>query len=488
MIRDRFAPSPTGDVHIGSLRTALYNYLYAKKNGGAFLLRLEDTDRTRYQEGAVETLLNALYTTGVIPDEGLVLENGTPAQKGAFGPYIQSERLPVYQNYIKTLLDSGDAYYCFCTKERLDALREAQREAGETPRYDGHCRDLSKEEIDARIAAGEPYVIRLKLPADREITFHDAVRGDVTINTDDLDDQVLIKADGFPTYHFAVVCDDHDMEITHVIRGEEWLPSTPKHVYLYERMNWQAPEYVHLPNILNADHKKLSKRQGDVSVSDFFDKGYLPEALVNYLALLGWSPEGDREIFSLDELVDAFDLSRVNKSGAVFDRDKLNWMNAQYIRAMQPEDLKEALRPFLKTAGIELDESRFDTAVPVLQERIEYLAQAPEIIEEMLNADFLPETDEEKEILAAPQTPILRKALIEKFTELDEFTPGTVQPVFKAIQKEYKADKIKGKMLYMPARIMITGEMHGPDLAAIIAFLGKEEVLRRLERAESFAG
>lgn len=488
MIRDRFAPSPTGDVHIGSLRTALYNYLYAKKNKGQFLLRLEDTDRTRYQEGAVETLLDALYTTGVIPDEGLVLEDGKPAQKGGRGPYIQSQRLPVYQNYIKKLLDSGDAYYCFCSKERLDDLREKQRAAGETPRYDGHCRNLTEEEVKARIDAGEPYVIRLKLPANREISFEDAVRGTVTINTSDLDDQVLIKADGFPTYHFAVVCDDHDMEITHVIRGEEWLPSTPKHVYLYELLGWEKPCYVHLPNILNEDHKKLSKRQGDVSVADFFNKGYLPEALINYLALLGWSPEGDQEIFSLEELTEAFEIERVNKSGAVFDRSKLNWMNSQYIKKMEPEALMQALKPFLDKDGITLDEDRLKTVVPVLQERIEYFAQAPEIIEEMLRNDFIPETEEEREILSAPQTPILRKALIEKFTELEDFSPASVQAVFKAVQKEYKADKIKGKMLYMPARIMITGEMHGPDLAAIIAFLGKDEVLARLERAESFAG
>ncbi|MGI6110587.1 MAG: glutamate--tRNA ligase, partial [Eubacteriaceae bacterium] len=329
---------------------------------------------------------------------------------------------------------------------------------------------------------------RLKLPANREISFEDAVRGTVTINTSDLDDQVLIKADGFPTYHFAVVCDDHDMEITHVIRGEEWLPSTPKHVYLYELLGWEKPCYVHLPNILNEDHKKLSKRQGDVSVADFFNKGYLPEALINYLALLGWSPEGDQEIFSLEELTEAFEIERVNKSGAVFDRSKLNWMNSQYIKKMEPEALMQALKPFLDKDGITLDEDRLKTVVPVLQERIEYFAQAPEIIEEMLRNDFIPETEEEREILSAPQTPILRKALIEKFTELEDFSPASVQAVFKAVQKEYKADKIKGKMLYMPARIMITGEMHGPDLAAIIAFLGKDEVLARLERAESFAG
>ena len=312
MIRDRFAPSPTGNVHVGSLRTALYNYLFAKKNNGQFLLRLEDTDRTRYEEGAVENLLDALMVTGVVPDEGLFEEDGKIIQKGDCGPYIQSERLDIYKKYIDQLLENGQAYYCFCTKERLDEVREKQKAAGETPRYDGHCRNLPREEVEARVAAGEPCVIRLKLPEDHVVAFDDAVRGRIEINTNDLDDQVLIKTDGFPTYHFAVVVDDHLMGITHVIRGEEWLPSTPKHVYLYECFGWEQPQYVHLSNILNDDHKKLSKRQGDVSVGDFLKKGYLPEALINFLALLGWSPENEQEIFSMDELIEAFDLSRIN--------------------------------------------------------------------------------------------------------------------------------------------------------------------------------
>lgn len=487
MVRDRFAPSPTGDVHIGSLRTALYNYLYAKKNGGDFLLRLEDTDRTRLKEGAVDTLMEALYTTGVIPDEGLILENGEVAQKGEHGPYIQSERLDIYQDAIKKLLDEGHAYYCFCTKERLDEVREAQRAAGETPRYDGHCRDLSPEEVKERLDRGEPYVIRLKLPENRDISFDDAVRGHVTINTNDLDDQVLIKADGFPTYHFAVVVDDHDMGITHVIRGEEWLPSTPKHVYLYELFGWDQPEYVHLPNILNADHKKLSKRQGDVSVQDFLEKGYLPEALINYLALLGWSPEGDQEIFSLEELAEAFDLSRINNSGAVFDRDKLNWFNAHYIKEMSAEDLKEQVKRFLREDQ-KLTDEQLDKLVPIVQERIEYFAQIPEIVDELMRNDFVPESDEEIELLQAETTPILRQALIEKFNELETFDQPSVQGVFKQIQKEHKKDKIRGKMLYMPARIMLTGEMHGPDLAAIISFMGRDEAVARLTRARAFTG
>ena len=326
-VRVRFAPSPTGFVHIGSLRTALYNYLFAKKMGGKYILRVEDTDRTRLVDGAIENMLNAMKWAGVNHDEGVMLDdNGNVVQKGEYGPYIQSERLDIYKKYIQELLDNGKAYYCFCTKERLDEVREKQKEAGETPRYDGHCRDLTQEEIDAKIAAGEPYVIRLRLPENHVIKFTDLVRGETEFNTNDLDDQVLIKTDGFPTYHFAVVVDDHLMKITHVIRGEEWVSSTPKHVYLYEAFGWEAPKFVHLPNILNKEKKKLSKRQGDVAVEDFKKKGYLPEGLVNYVALVGWSPEENKEIFSMEELEQAFSIERVSKSGGVFDTEKLNWV------------------------------------------------------------------------------------------------------------------------------------------------------------------
>lgn len=488
MVRDRFAPSPTGYVHVGSLRTALYNYLYAKKNQGDFLLRLEDTDRTRLVDGAVENLLTALTQTGVRPDEGLVAFDGAPVQKGECGPYIQSERLPIYQEYIQKLLDEGKAYYCFCSKERLDSLREAQKAAGETPRYDGYCRDLSRAEVQKRLEAGESYVIRLKLPENTGIAFDDVVRGHIEINTADLDDQVLIKADGFPTYHFAVVVDDHLMGITHVIRGEEWLPSTPKHVYLYQCFGWDIPTFVHLPNILNADHKKLSKRQGDVAVGDFLAKGYLPEALVNFLALLGWSPEDDREIFSMAELVEAFDLSRINKSGAVFDRDKLNWLNSQYIRALSSDRLTDECIPWLLKAGIISEEDVTNRRewimeiAEVLRERLEYFAQVPEEAGLIFNRDFEIIDPEMKEILAAETNPVLWQALVEKLSETENLDAETAQGILKAIQKEHKAEKIKGKMLYMPTRIMLTGQMHGPDLAKIMSVLGKEALLERLDR------
>ena len=491
MIRDRFAPSPTGNVHVGSLRTALYNYLFAQKNNGQFLLRLEDTDRTRYEEGAVENLLDALMVTGVVPDEGLFEEDGKIIQKGDCGPYIQSERLDIYKKYIDQLLENGQAYYCFCTKERLDEVREKQKAAGETPRYDGHCRNLPREEVEARVAAGEPCFIRLKLPEDHVVAFDDAVRGRIEINTNDLDDQVLIKTDGFPTYHFAVVVDDHLMGITHVIRGEEWLPSTPKHVYLYECFGWEQPQYVHLSNILNDDHKKLSKRQGDVSVGDFLKKGYLPEALINFLALLGWSPENEQEIFSMDELIEAFDLSRINKSGAVFDRAKLDWMNAHYIKELPIEELTGRMIPYLLDAGY-ITEVDVQNRMPwlekvgeLMRERLNYFAQVPEETKMLFDRNFEITDPESIDILKEETVPVLFNALVEKITESDVVDTERAKAILKEIQKEYKAEKIKGKMLYMPTRIMLTGEMHGPDLTLIMDVLGKEELLLRLERMRS---
>ncbi|MGL4606877.1 MAG: glutamate--tRNA ligase [Eubacteriaceae bacterium] len=488
MVRDRFAPSPTGNVHVGSLRTALYNYLFAKKNNGSFLLRLEDTDQTRYEEGAVENLLNALTITGVIPDEGLLkTKNDEILQKGDCGPYIQSERLEIYQEHLKKLLDHGDAYYCFCTKERLEEVRELQKREGETPKYDGHCKTLTPEEIQEKINSGIPYVIRLKLPKDQKISFDDGVRGIIEMNSKDLDDQVLMKTDGFPTYHLAVVVDDHLMGITHVIRGEEWLPSTPKHVYLYQCFDWEAPQFIHLPNILNDDRKKLSKRQGDVSVGDFLKKGYLPEALINFLALLGWSPEDEQEIFSMEELIQSFDVTRINKSGAVFDRSKLNWMNAHYIKELPIEDLVKNMMPFLIESGfileseIETKKTWLEKIGELLRDRIEYFAQVPEELKLLLNKEFVITDPEALALLKEESTLRVYKALMDKIENSEVLDAPRGKAILKEIQKE---EKVKGKLLYMPTRIMITGEMHGPDLTLIMDVLGKAEVMERLLKAQ----
>ncbi len=482
-VRVRFAPSPTGFVHIGSLRTALYNYLFAKQQSGKYIIRVEDTDRTRLVEDAVEGMIRSMEWAGVVHDEGPFLERTTIVQRGEFGPYIQSERLDLYNQYIVQLIESGHAYYCFCTRERLDTLREEQKAKGETSRYDGHCRDLSIEEANKRIAAGEEHVVRLKLPVNQEISFHDVVRGEVTFNTADLDDQVLIKTDGFPTYHFAVIVDDHLMGITHIIRGEEWVSSTPKHVYLYQAFGWEAPEYVHLPNILNTEKKKLSKRHGDVAVEDFHKKGYLPEALVNYIALLGWSPDEEREIFSMNELIEKFDLSRVSKSGGVFDVNKLKWMNNHYIREADDDRLAHLALPYLLGSGI-IEETEVDEnfewikqIVSLVKEKLDYMMQITPYVQSFQQETVEIEEDA-LEIVHMDHVKGLLEAFKERILELEELENVAIKAVIKSLQKDLG---VKGKNLFMPIRIGVTGEIHGSDLVETIKILGKERIEKRLD-------
>ncbi|WP_270506612.1 glutamate--tRNA ligase [Paraclostridium sordellii] len=484
-VRVRFAPSPTGFVHIGSLRTALYNYLFAKRMGGEYILRVEDTDRTRIVDGAIENMLEAMAWAGVNHTEGVVLgENKEITQVGEYGPYIQSERLDIYKDYIQQLLDSGKAYYCFCSKERLDEVREKQKEAGETPKYDGNCRNLSKEEVEAKLAAGEEYVIRLKLPENHVIKFTDLVRGETEFNTDELDDQVLIKTDGFPTYHFAVVIDDHLMKITHVIRGEEWISSTPKHVYLYEAFGWEAPTFVHLPNILNKEKKKLSKRHGDVAVEDFKKKGYLPEGLVNYVALVGWSPDDNQELFTMKELEEHFSIERVSKSGGVFDTDKLNWVNQHYIKDASDEYITDLAIPFLIEAGYITEEdakNRYDFVkdmVSVVKEKLQYVKEVTEHVNIFFGDKVELETEECREFLKLEHIPTLINALEEKMGAADEINEEAFKAMLKEIQKEHG---IKGKNLFMGTRIILTGQMHGPDLPKAAAVIGKDTCLNRIK-------
>lgn len=483
-VRVRFAPSPTGFVHIGSLRTALYNYLFAKRMGGEYILRVEDTDQTRLVDGAIENMLEAMNWAGVNHSEGVILgEDGKVTQSGEYGPYVQSQRLDIYQKYIKQLLDNGQAYYCFCTKERLDKVREEQKEAGETPRYDGHCRELSKEEVKAKIDAGEPYVIRLKLPENHVIKFTDLVRGETEFNTNDLDDQVLIKTDGFPTYHFAVVVDDYLMKITHIIRGEEWVSSTPKHVYLYEAFGWDAPVFVHLPNILNKEKKKLSKRQGDVAVEDFKKKGYLPEGLVNYVALVGWSPEDNQEIFNMKELEEAFSIERVSKSGGVFDTEKLNWVNQHYIKDADDEYLTDLAIPFLIEGGFITEEeasTKYDfltKMISVIKEKLQYVKEIQDHANIFFGDKVELETEECRDFLKLEHIPTLINALEEKTNNAEVVDEAFVKAMFKEIQKEHG---IKGKNLFMGSRIILTGQMHGPDLPKTMEVLGKENCLNRI--------
>ena len=481
MVRLRFAPSPTGYLHIGGLRTALYNYLYAKQKGGKFLLRIEDTDRTRYVEGAIENLIHELKWAGVEADEGVCLdENGKITEVGECGPYIQSERVEngIYNKYAEELIEKGYAYYCFCSKERLDDVKNQQKADGKIPRYDGLCRGVSIEDAKKRIANGESYVIRLKLPENRDIVFEDVIKGRITINTNDMDDQVLIKADGFPTYHFAVVVDDHLMGITHIVRGDEWISSTPKHIYLYEALGFEKPIFVHLPTVLNKSGKKLSKRNDDASVEDFRLKGYLPEALINYLALVGWSPESNEEILSLDEMVKQFSFDRVSKSGGVFDVDKLDWVNAQYIRKMEVSELAKLVKPYLVKAGFikeDICEKRLELITKTFQESISRL---PEIIEQsrFLFEDVTVEPEALK-MRNVEHIEILKEKMKEELSQIEEMDEETAKGFMKKVQK---ASGFKGKDLYMPVRALLTGQVHGPELSNILEILGKGEILRRL--------
>lgn len=480
MVRLRFAPSPTGYLHIGGLRTALYNYFYAKQKGGKFLLRIEDTDRTRYVEGAIENLISELRWSGFEADEGVCLDGDKISEVGEYGPYIQSERVEknIYNKYAEELIEKGLAYYCFCSKERLDEIKAVQKADGKIPRYDGLCKGVSLEEARERIKNGEPHVVRLKLPANRDIVFEDLIKGKITINTNDMDDQVLIKADGFPTYHFAVVVDDHLMKITHIVRGDEWISSTPKHVFLYEAFGWEKPTFVHLPTVLNKNGKKLSKRNDDASVEDFRLKGYLPEALINYLALVGWSPESNEEILSMDEMIEQFSFERVSKSGGVFDVDKLDWVNAQYIRKLEISKLAELIKPYLVEAGFIKDD--------ICKEKLELIAltfqeSISKLTDIVPQSEFLfreIEVEEDAKVMAnVEHIGILKEKIREELENIEEMDSETAKGFMKKIQK---ASGFKGKDLFMPVRALLTGQVHGPELSNILQILGKEEILKKI--------
>jgi glutamyl-tRNA synthetase len=464
----RFAPSPTGYVHVGSQRTALYNYIFARQQGGKFILRVEDTDQNRFVEGAVENLLNSLEKLHVVFDAG-------PGKEDEKGPYFQSQRRDIYDREVQRLMDSGHAYRCFCTSERLDALRKEQMTQQVPTGYDGKCRHLSQEESDER-AKQEPFVIRLKTPDEGLCEFKDIVRGDVTIAWSQVDDQVLVKSDGFPTYHLANVVDDHYMEVTHVIRGEEWLPSVPKHLFLYECFGWDAPQMAHLPLLLNADRSKLSKRQGDVAVEDYLNKGYTPDALNNFLALLGWNPGGKNEIYSMDELIEAFDINKITKAGAVFDVKKLDWMNGQYLKNM-PNDkyLKEA-RQWLGDAVV--NENKLDTALMAVKTSLTTWKDIPVKLAVFTKDPAEPDA-EAKAMLDTNSTRMVFKAYVDKVNKLNELTVDTFKTVMKDVQTE---TGVKGKNLWMPVRIGLTGEMHGPELGYIVEYLGKDENVKRIEK------
>lgn len=473
-VRVRFAPSPTGYLHIGGLRTALFNYLFARHNNGKFILRIEDTDQTRKVEGAVENLISTLKTMGLEYDEG-------PEVDGEYSPYFQSQRLDIYKKYCEQLIEQGDAYYAFETAEEIEEMRKSQLAQGaDNVMYDRRARNLTKAEVDGKLSSGLPYVIRLKIPLDTFIEFDDLIRGHVKIDSNIIDDQILIKSDGYPTYHLANVIDDHLMKISHVIRGEEWLTSVPKHIILYGALGWEIPKLAHVPLILNPDKTKLSKRQGDVATEDFLKKGYLPEALLNFVALLGWNPgEGEKqEIFSKDELIEKFSIEKINSAGAVFNIEKLNWMNAEYIKSYDEEKLAELVEPYLSSAGYDVsDKAKTMRVVKAVRTYVNKLDEIPEQAEIYYKRSF-DFTDEQNALLSGESSKKVLNALISKIESLNEITAEEFKLAVKDIQKE---TGIKGKDLFQPVRLALTGEEHGPELGLIAYVLGKEEVLRRIK-------
>ena len=474
MVRLRFAPSPTGYLHLGGLRTALFNYLYVKQQKGTLIFRLEDTDQERFVEGAEANLLKMLSWAGIQIDEG-------GKAGGAYGPYRQSERLSFYHQYGPALLQSENAYYCFCTPETLRTMKEEQKTQGLPTRYDGRCRHLSRQQVKHYLAARIPHVIRMKIPENETIVMPDLVRGSVSIDTNQLDDQVLIKADGFPTYHLAMVVDDHLMQISHVIRGEEWLPSLPKHLLLFRYFNWKPPQFAHLPLILNQDRSKLSKRQGDVAVEDYQKQGYLADALVNFVAMLGWSSGDDQEIFTREELIEKFSFETIAKSGAIFDRAKLDWMNQQYIKKLSLDELYERLKPYIReTLYDDPDEMNLKKICAILQPRLVVFADVQKKLPLFFEEKPLLTDTHLIESLRKENSRIVMEAFQKQLNEIEEITVEEFSKMMKTIQK---TTGVKGKDLWMPIRYAITLEEQGPELPAVASIFGKNKCLRMIEQA-----
>lgn len=473
-VRTRFAPSPTGYMHIGNLRTALYAYLIAKKHGGDFILRIEDTDQERYVEGAVDLIYRTLAETGLVHDEG-------PDLGGDYGPYIQSERRGIYQEYAEKLVELGGAYYCFCDKERLDNLRAVQEASKMPTKYDGYCRNLSKEEIEEKKAAGIPYVIRQKMPTTGTTSFDDVIFGTIKVDNSTLDDNVLLKSDGLPTYNFANVIDDHLMGITHVIRGSEYLSSTPKYNLLYESFGWEKPIYVHCPPVMKDAHTKLSKRNGDASYEDIIAKGYLKEAVLNYIALLGWSPGGENEIFDMQGLIEAFDPSGISKSPAIFDTQKLNWMNGEYIRRMSEEDFHELALPYYKqviTRDVDLMK-----LTRLLHTRVELLSDIPGQVDFI---DSVPDYESDlythKKMKTNPENSL--DSLKQVLPVLEAVSDWTMENVHDAVFAKIQELGVKNGLLLWPLRVALSGKAFTPGGGIELCdVLGKEESIRRVKDA-----
>lgn len=478
-VRVRYAPSPTGLQHIGGVRTALFNYFFARSSGGKFILRVEDTDQERYSDESLQDLYDTLDWLGVKWDEG-------PVVGGPYGPYIQSERTAIYQEYAKKLVDMGKAYYCYCTSERLERLREKQiAEKSPVQGYDGHCRDLTDEQRKELEAQGFKPVIRLKVPREGSTTFHDVLMGDITRENKDVSpDPVLLKSDGFPTYHLANVIDDHLMGITHIMRAQEWIPSGPLHVLLYEAFGWEVPTYCHLPMVMGSDGHKLSKRHGSTSVRDFRAKGYLPEALLNYVSLVGWSYDGEKEFFTREELEKCFSLEKINKAPGVFDYQKLDWFNAQYIRQKSDKELADLLMPYLKQAG-RLDDSGYDRLlafVPGVRDRLTLLSDI------VAMTDFLEDHGEPDVAILIPKKMDAASSLssLKAVYELvkDDLAKGrTDDELQNDLCELAQGLGIKNAGVFNPLRAAVTGLQVSPPPFSCIHLLGEEESYRRIERA-----
>ena len=477
-IKVRFAPSPTGPLHIGGARSALFNWLLARSLGGKMVVRIEDTDLERSSRESEKNILDSLRWLGIDWDEGI--EVG-----GEFGPYRQTERLDTYKEATNKLLEKGLAYKCYCSEEEIQQEREELMAKGELPRYRGKCRSLSSEAEKKCLEEGRKHVVRFKVPENIDINIKDLVRGLVTFESNGIGDFVIVKSDGIPTYNFAVVLDDALMNITHVVRGEEHLSNTPRQILLYDALGLQAPKFAHVSLILGQDRSKMSKRHGSTAVEQYRAKGYLPDALMNFLALLGWSPVGEEEIFSLDELVKQFSLDRVAKNPAVFDVDKLNWLNGCYIRKAPIAQITDMAIPFLQQAGYidgEIDEAKYawiKMLVLAVQEKISYMAEILEHAKLFFEEEFEFESEEAKEVLNQEEITLVMNTFKQKIAELDEITVDNTKVILKAITKELK---LGGKKVYMPVRVALTGQMHGPELFYIIPLLGKEKIFSRIDR------
>ena len=476
-VRTRFAPSPTGRMHVGNLRTALYAYLIAKHEGGKFMLRIEDTDQERFMEGALDIIYRTLEKTGLVHDEG-------PDKDGGVGPYVQSERQAsgIYMKYAKQLIEQGDAYYCFCDKERLESLKTSVSEDGtQIVNYDKHCLHLSKEEIEANLAAGKPYVVRINMPTEGTTTFHDEIYGDITVPNAELDDMILIKSDGYPTYNFANVIDDHLMNITHVVRGNEYLSSAPKYNRLYEAFGWEVPVYVHCPLITDENHKKLSKRCGHSSYEDLLDQGFVSEAIVNYVALLGWCPQDNREIFSLPELVEAFDYHHMSKSPAVFDINKLKWMNGEYLKAMDFDKFYELAEPYIKK--VITKDYDLKKIASLIKSRIEIL---PDIKDQIDFFEAVPEYDTamycHKKMKTNEETSLeVLKEILPRLEAWDDYSNDALFGLLKGFAEE---KGYKNGYVMWPVRTAVSGKQNTPGGATeIMEVLGKAESVERIKNA-----